>query len=161
MKFVPEIELQSLEKIKSFQEEKLKSALVYLRDRSPFYKKLFAEHKIDVSTICSLEDLQQIPTTSKDDLQNFNWDFLCVPKNEIAEYTSTSGTMGRPVTIAWPIMNVFPSPVLPERQTISISLCLPSTGSSWQALLTIRVFTNWVLVLFASVPAFHPCNGKR
>jgi phenylacetate-CoA ligase len=100
MKLIPEIELQSPDKIKSLQEEKLKTLLQYLQLKSPFYQKLFVENNIDISKIKSLEDLQQIPTTSKDDLQKHNWDFLCVLKNEIAEYTSTSGTLGKPVSIA-------------------------------------------------------------
>ena len=41
-----------------------------------------------------------LPTTSKSDMQEHNWAFLCVPKSEIKEYTATSGTMGHPVTIA-------------------------------------------------------------
>ena len=41
-----------------------------------------------------------IPTTAKEDLQQRNDDFICVPKNKIIEYTSTSGTLGAPVTVA-------------------------------------------------------------
>src|SRR5690606_32794216 len=47
-----------------------------------------------------IEDLRHLPVTTKDDLQKNNWDFLCVPRNQIIEYTSTSGTLGQPVTIA-------------------------------------------------------------
>lgn len=100
MKFIPELELQSPQQIKSFQEEKLKTFLRYLQSNSPFYKKQFADHSIDIATINCLSDLEHLPTTTKDDLQKLNWDFLCVPKSQIVEYTSTSGTMGRPVTIA-------------------------------------------------------------
>src|SRR5690606_9173564 len=45
-------------------------------------------------------DLQQLPTTSKQDIQEHNWEFLCIPKSEIAEMTSSSGTLGQPVTVA-------------------------------------------------------------
>jgi phenylacetate-CoA ligase len=100
MKFIPEIETQPPAQVKSFQEEKLKSLLQHLALNSPFYKKLFSEHNINVDEVNTLEDLHNLPTTSKDDLQKHNWDFLCVPRNEIAEYTSTSGTMGKPVTVA-------------------------------------------------------------
>lgn len=41
-----------------------------------------------------------LPTTSKSDMQQHNWEFLCVPSAQIKEYTATSGTMGSPVTIA-------------------------------------------------------------
>jgi phenylacetate-CoA ligase len=99
MNFVPEIELQSPEAMKAFQEKKLNSLLQYLNSNSPFYKKLFADSKIDLSKINKIEDLHLIPTTSKDDLQKNNWDFLCVPKHDIVEYTSTSGTLGKPVIV--------------------------------------------------------------
>ncbi len=97
---IPSIEKQSKEDIKSFQEERLKEALQYLQVNSPFYQRHFQKHQIVISKIKSLDDLTHIPTTSKDDLQQANWDFLCVPRSKVVEYTSTSGTMGRPVTIA-------------------------------------------------------------
>jgi len=97
---VPAIEYQSRSDIKSLQEAKLVELLTYLSDRSPFYQKFFKQHKIDGRSIRQLEDLEKIPPTTKDDLQQANWDFLCVPRSEIVEFTSTSGTLGKPVTIA-------------------------------------------------------------
>jgi phenylacetate-CoA ligase len=82
------------------QEGKLRELLAYLDDHSPFYKELFLKNHISVNEIRTLEDLQRIPTVQKEDLQLRNDEFLCVPKNRIIEYTSTSGTLGSPVTIA-------------------------------------------------------------
>jgi phenylacetate-CoA ligase len=82
------------------QEQKLQELLQYVAQRSPFYKELFAKHKINIAGIKSLADLILIPTTTKEDLQQRNNDFLCVPIENIVEYTSTSGTLGSPVTIA-------------------------------------------------------------
>ena len=82
------------------QEQKLHELLLYISLRSPFYKELFAKHKINIADIITLADLVLIPTTTKDDLQERNNDFLCVPVGKIAEYTSTSGTLGIPVTIS-------------------------------------------------------------
>jgi phenylacetate-CoA ligase len=95
-----EIEFQSKEKIKSVQEEKLKLHLEYLSKHSPFYQQHFKQHGISIDDIRSIEDLANILPTTKDDLQNKNWDFLCVPRQKIIEYTSTSGTLGKPVVIA-------------------------------------------------------------
>ena len=86
--------------IKIIQEKKLQELLLYLSSHSPFYQKLFAKHKIDLSKIKSLADLRFLPTTSKEDLQHYNDDFLCVSPGKVIDYTSTSGTLGRPVTIA-------------------------------------------------------------
>jgi phenylacetate-CoA ligase len=82
------------------QYQKLHSLLIYLQQYSPFYRELFATRHIDVNTIRTLEDLQVVPPTGKEDLQQRNDDFICVPKNKIIEYTSTSGTLGAPVTVA-------------------------------------------------------------
>lgn len=95
---IPPIEQHSLDEIKAFQEQQLAKALLYVNEKSPFYKKLFAENNIDISTIKKLEDLQQLPLTTKEDLQRFNDDFRCVPVTDIIDFATTSGTLGEPVT---------------------------------------------------------------
>ena len=97
---VAEIEYQSIEEIKHFQDEKLRAALQYLNSSSPFYQRMFSETGIDVNTIQRLEDLRHIPFTSKQELQLYNDDFLCVPREKIIDYITTSGTLGDPVTFA-------------------------------------------------------------
>jgi phenylacetate-CoA ligase len=91
---------QSAAAIKTLQEEKLRETLSYLQQHSPFYRQLFVNHHINIDAIKSMADLESVPVTTKEDLQQRNDDFLCVPKNKIIEYTSTSGTLGSPVTIA-------------------------------------------------------------
>nr|WP_315223881.1 AMP-binding protein [uncultured Flavobacterium sp.] len=95
---IPPIEKDSLEQIKNFQEQKLVGLLEYIRQYSPFYKRLFAEKNIDISSIKTIEDLQLLPVTTKEDLQQYNDDFVCVPQHKIIDYSSTSGTLGDPVT---------------------------------------------------------------
>ena len=98
--FVPDIEKESPEIIKQFQEKKLAEVLDYVNKKSPFYKKLFQNNNIDVSKIKRLEDLKYIPCTNKNDLQKYNNDFHCVSKDQIIDYITTSGTLGDPVTFA-------------------------------------------------------------
>jgi phenylacetate-CoA ligase len=92
--------IQEKDKQTAMQEQKLHQLLIYLAKNSPFYKELFTKHHIDISDIRTVADLATIPTTTKDDLQQRNNDFLCVPTEDVIEYTSTSGTLGNPVTIA-------------------------------------------------------------
>ncbi|HZY39981.1 MAG TPA: phenylacetate--CoA ligase family protein, partial [Mucilaginibacter sp.] len=82
------------------QERELKDLLVYVSQYSPFYRELLLKNNIDIDDIKTVADLRKLPTTTKDDLQQGNNDFLCVPQSGVAEYTSTSGTLGSPVTIA-------------------------------------------------------------
>ena len=98
--FLQEKDHQQADKSTQMQEQKLKDLLLYLSKNSPFYKELFAKHHININNINTVADLSLIPTTTKDDLQQRNNDFLCVPPEKIIEYTSTSGTLGSPVTIA-------------------------------------------------------------
>jgi phenylacetate-CoA ligase len=86
--------------IKAYQEKKLAETLAYVAARSPFYGELFAKEKISPAKIKHLEDLQQIPVTTKQDLQLRNMDFLCVPPADVRDYVTTSGTLGEPVTFA-------------------------------------------------------------
>ncbi len=98
--FNPEIEYQPLDVIKKFQERELVSLLEYLQQRSPFYQRLFRENHIDVNKIRTLEDMQYIPCTAKEDLQLHNADFFCVPPSEFRDYITTSGTLSDPTTFA-------------------------------------------------------------
>ena len=91
---------QQADKATAMQQQKLQELLAYVAQNSPFYKEVFAKHNIDIARIKSVADLAVIPPTTKDDLQQRNNDFLCVPIDEVIEYTSTSGTLGNPVTIA-------------------------------------------------------------
>jgi phenylacetate-CoA ligase len=99
MSLVSDIELQPRQSIKAYQEEKLRELLSYQERRSPFYQRHFRTHRTDLSSIRFLEDLVNIPVTTKDDLQRENLEFLCVDKEHIIEYTSTSVTLGKPVTV--------------------------------------------------------------
>ena len=98
---IPKIEQATIPEIKTFQEEKLAELLAYLNENSTYYKRFFLENNIAIDAIKSIEGLSKIPTTTKEQLQQFNDDFLCVPKSKIIDYvTTTSGTLGDPVTFA-------------------------------------------------------------
>ncbi|MCW3467521.1 phenylacetate--CoA ligase family protein [Chitinophaga nivalis] len=98
--YIPDIELQSAVAIRNFQEKEVMRLLGYLREFSPFYRSWFRQHNIQPDNVQSLDDFSLIPPVTKEDLQAYNWDFLCVDKSKIAEYTTTSGTLGKPVIIA-------------------------------------------------------------
>ena len=95
---IPKIELATTQEIKALQEQKLSELMLYLKEKSPFYQSVFSQHNIDVANIKTLESLQQIPVTTKTDLQLHNKDFFCVPASEIIDYPTTSGTLGKPVS---------------------------------------------------------------
>jgi phenylacetate-CoA ligase len=95
---IPAIEKGTTQEIKKFQEQKLMELLQYVNQNSPYYKKLFAKHNININSIKTIEDLQFLPVTTKEDLQQNNDDFRCVPVTKIIDFATTSGTLGDPVT---------------------------------------------------------------
>jgi phenylacetate-CoA ligase len=100
MKPFPKQNLYLQPEIRDIQEKKLQELLQYVKSNSPYYQGIFQTNHIDIGKIRDLEELVRLPTTRKEDLQAYNDAFLCVPRNAVIEYTSTSGTIGAPVTIA-------------------------------------------------------------
>ncbi len=93
-----DIEYQSIEAIQAYQEELLRKQLLYLNEHSPYYHRMFDSCGIDIRAIRTIGDLVRLPFTEKKDLQLYNEDFLCVPRQDIIDYITTSGTLGDPVT---------------------------------------------------------------
>ena len=93
-----DIEFQTVEAIKAYQEDLLRQQIAYLQAHSPYYQRMFRECGVDPASIRTLEDLQRLPFTQKQDLQLYNSDFLCVPREDVVDYITTSGTLGEPVT---------------------------------------------------------------
>jgi phenylacetate-CoA ligase len=130
----PTIEFQPYPEIVRFQEQKLAEQLIYLKEKSPFYKDIFLKNNLDVSQIKTLEDLAKIPVTTKDDLQQRNADFICVPKNKIIDYITTSGTLGDPVTFA---MTDHDLDRLAYNEAISFTVADGSANDTYQLMTTI------------------------
>lgn len=95
---IPKIEIREKSEIRAFQDELLRKQIAYLMANSPFYQRKFKAENIQLDTIQSIDDLSKVTVTTKTDLQLFNDDFLCVPKKAIRDYSTTSGTLGDPVT---------------------------------------------------------------
>ena len=94
----PEIQFWKADEIKKHQELQLQKTLKYLQEHSIFYQKMFQEKCIDINEIKTIEDLQKIPVTTKNDLQQHSESFICVDKEQIIDYVTTSGTLGDPIT---------------------------------------------------------------
>jgi phenylacetate-CoA ligase len=94
-----DVQFHPKEKIEQLQNELLQNQLNYLKEKSAYYRKLFKDNKLDFNEIKTKDDLLKVPVTTKKELQAYNNDFFCVPKEEITDIITTSGTLGDPVTI--------------------------------------------------------------
>lgn len=81
---------------------KLKAQLKYAYENSPFYKKKWDAAGIKPEDIRSLEDFEQIPFVTKDEIRQDQMEYppfgsnLCIPKEQVARVQGTSGTTGKP-----------------------------------------------------------------
>ena len=91
-----DIEFESHECIKQFQEELLRKDLLYLRENSPYYNRLFESYKIDTDRILKIEDLTRFPLPKRRTCNSITMIFVVSPK-KIIDYITTSGTLGDPV----------------------------------------------------------------
>ncbi|MCM4169016.1 Phenylacetate-coenzyme A ligase [Arenibacter antarcticus] len=96
----PNIDLESTAVIQRLQEQRLQELMLYVSEYSTYYKRIFKDYNINPMEINTLSDLNKIPVTTKEDLQKYNDDFLCVDRKKIIDYVTTSGTLGEPVTFA-------------------------------------------------------------
>ena len=80
--------------------QKIKAHLDYVLDNSKYYQDLFNDQGIDRDSIIDLESFAQIPTTTKEDFQANNEQFLCVDGHQVVDYVTTSGTLGDALTLA-------------------------------------------------------------
>lgn len=93
-----DIEYRTADEINEYQCRRLREAVEYAYARSPYYRRMFDENGIAPGEIQTIDDLQRLPFTEKSDLQRHNADFICVPRDRIVDYITTSGTLGDPVT---------------------------------------------------------------
>mgnify|MGYP005891060791 CR=1 FL=1 len=96
----PQIQFASADAIAAFQEERLREEVAYLYENSPYYRRMFDGCGMQPGDIRTTDDLRRLPVTTKTDLQLHPGEFVCVPRNRIIDYVTTSGTLGDPVTFA-------------------------------------------------------------
>ena len=67
--------------------------------RSPFYRERLAQAGVTPDDLHSLDDIRQIPFTTKDDLRARGKEMLTVPLTELVRLHASSGTTGQATVI--------------------------------------------------------------
>lgn len=92
-------ETLSRPQIEALQLERLQWTVKHCMN-SPFYKKRFEEAGLTPQDIRSLDDLQRIPFTTKQDLRdNYPYGLASVPLEKVVRLHSSSGTTGNPTVV--------------------------------------------------------------
>ncbi len=99
----PEIETATRKIMRGIQEKKFLEQVQHAYKNSPFYRKKFIAAGVTPDDIKSLDDIDKLPYTTKDELkadqsENQPWgSVLAVPFEECHRIHSTSATTGRPL----------------------------------------------------------------
>ncbi len=98
----PEIESMDRDRLKDLQLERLKDTVKRCEEMVPFYRQRLHEKGISWKDINSLEDVENLPFTTKDDLrENYPFGLFAVPTREIVRIHASSGTTGRPTVVGY------------------------------------------------------------
>ena len=81
---------------------RLKATIDRVYANVPFYRKKFEENHIKPNDIKSLDDLKQIPFTTKEDLRdNYPFGMFAVPMDNVVRIHASSGTTGKPTVVGY------------------------------------------------------------
>ncbi|MGZ7119618.1 MAG: phenylacetate--CoA ligase family protein, partial [Methanobacterium sp.] len=92
-----EAECMSEDEKKELQLERLQEIVKRAYEKVPFYKKRFDDNNIKPEDIKTLKDIEKLPFTTKADLREaYPFGMFAVPRKEIVELHTSSGTTGKP-----------------------------------------------------------------
>jgi len=95
------VETMGPAELASHQLKKLKETVQRVQ-KIPYYRTRFEEAGLRPESIRSLEDLQKVPFTKKQDLrEGYPFGFFAVPLREVVRIHATSGTTGKPTVVGY------------------------------------------------------------
>ena len=102
MIYSKEYETMLREDLEQLQVERLQATLNRVYRNVLFYKNLYDEKGVEISQVKSLDDLKNLPFTTKEDLRkSYPYEAFAVPLRDIVRIHSTSGTTGHPIVVGY------------------------------------------------------------
>ncbi len=96
------IECMDRERLVKLQGERLASMIERLYFNVPFYRRLFQEKGIEPGDIKRIDQLKQLPFTTKQDLRdNYPFGLFAAPASEVVRVHASSGTTGKPTVVGY------------------------------------------------------------
>jgi phenylacetate-CoA ligase len=88
--------------LRKVQGERLRETVDRVYFNVPYYRSKMQEAGLGPDTIHSIEDLQKLPFTTKQDLRdNYPFGLFAVPMSEIVRIHASSGTTGKPTVVGY------------------------------------------------------------
>lgn len=95
-------ETMSRGQLAELQLKRLKGLVEKVYTSVPFYRQAFQEKGISPGDVNSLEDLKNLPFTTKKDLRDtYPFGLFAVPRSEIVRMHASSGTTGKPIVVGY------------------------------------------------------------
>lgn len=88
--------------IQQLQLERLQWTVRHAYENVPFYRQKFDEAGVSPDDIRSLDDVQKLPFTTKEDLRkHYPFGMFAVPMDQVRRIHASSGTTGRPTVVGY------------------------------------------------------------
>lgn len=102
MIFNTKMETLPIKEMEEIQLNRLQETVQTVYEKTPFYRKKLAEHKVRPEDIRSLTDIQRLPFTEKKDLRDhYPFDLFALPLNKLVRIHASSGTSGKPTVVGY------------------------------------------------------------
>ncbi len=90
------------EELRKLQGERVKTMVQRVYDSVPFYRKKLQEAGIEPGDITTIDDMQKLPFTTKQDLRdNYPFGLFTVPQTDIVRLHASSGTTGKSTVVGY------------------------------------------------------------
>lgn len=91
----PKVECMSSDEMAALQSKRLVDVVKRVYDHVDFYHKKMKETGVEPGDIRSIEDINKLPFTTKEDLRaNYPFGLLAIPQSDVVRVQGTSGTTG-------------------------------------------------------------------
>lgn len=96
------IEKASVDELRALQLEKMQWSLRHAYENVQCYREKFEQAGVHPDDLKTLEDLSAFPLTTKQDLRdNYPFQMLAVPMDDVIRVHASSGTTGKPTVVAY------------------------------------------------------------
>src|SRR5690554_961592 len=96
------IECADREQMHNLQSKELAVMVKRMYDNVPFYRERFREIGLEPGDIKSMDQLKDLPFTTKNDLRdNYPFGLFTVPQSDIVRIHASSGTTGKPTVVGY------------------------------------------------------------
>ncbi|MBF0503667.1 MAG: phenylacetate--CoA ligase [Candidatus Omnitrophica bacterium] len=102
MIFNKQVECLAPRALKDIQSKRLCRIVNYMQRKSPVYQKKFAQSRVILRKIKSINDIDHLPFTVKEDLRDtYPFGIFSAPMSDIREIHVSSGTTGNPTVVGY------------------------------------------------------------